>query len=279
MTTVTKQAGVLGHPIRHSLSPVLHRAAYEALGLPWSYDAHDVSAEDLPAFFERLDQSWAGLSLTMPLKVAAVPLVDFLEPMAKLLGLINTVLVQYAGSNRTLVGANTDVYGIVHALREQGVTSAGPAVVLGGGATATSALAALGQFGTHAAIIAVRDRSRAAALMRAASRMGVSVRVVPLDEAPRFMEECTTVISTIPDAASAPLAARLGAVARNAALVDVTYDPLVSELGHAWERKGGIRVGGERMLVHQAAEQIRLMTGHSAPVEAMDAALSAAISA
>lgn len=277
--TPSRRAGVLGHPIDHSLSPVLHRAAYAALGLDWDYQAFDVTEEALPGFMDDVDSTWAGLSLTMPLKVAAVPLVDFLEPMAKLLGLINTVVVQYSGKTRTLVGANTDVYGIVAALKEREVTSAGPAVVLGGGATATSALAALGQLGTHAAVVAVRDRSRAAPLMRAATKMGVSVRVIPLEEAPRFMEECTTVISTIPDAASAPLASQVGALPPQSVVVDVTYHPLVSELGHSWERKGGIRVGGERMLLHQAAEQVRLMTGLDAPLEQMDKALQAAISA
>ncbi|MFN3867188.1 MAG: shikimate dehydrogenase family protein, partial [Demequina sp.] len=149
----SRRAGVLGHPIGHSLSPRLHRAAYGALGLDWEYDSYDVTEDALPAFIDGLagaggsDKPWAGLSLTMPLKVAALPLVDFVEPMAKLVGAINTVLVQPVGAGRQLVGANTDVHGIVAALAEGGVDKADAGVILGGGATATSALAALGRIG------------------------------------------------------------------------------------------------------------------------------------
>ena len=110
-----RRAAVLGHPVAHSLSPTLHRAAYEALGLTgWRYDAVDVTEDELPAFVAGLDASWAGLSLTMPLKQTVIPLLDHVEPLAEVVGAVNTVL--FAGRG-TLVGANTDVYGIVAALR------------------------------------------------------------------------------------------------------------------------------------------------------------------
>ena len=271
-----RRAAVLGHPIAHSLSPVLHRAAYQSLGLPWHYDAVDVDSGGLGAFLEGLGPEWAGVSLTMPLKVEAVALMDFIEPMAKIVGAVNTVLIQPFGTTRHLVGANTDVHGIVVALREAGVSQARTGVILGGGATATSAMAALGQLGVTTPIVAVRDRSRAGALMRAATKMGVTVRFADIGEAAGLAANSEVVISTIPADAGAALAPEV--TTASGTLLDVIYSPLITPLGAAWEAAGGTRVGGERMLLHQAGEQLRLMTGRDAPIEVMDAALRAELS-
>ncbi len=148
---VGRRAAVLGHPIAHSLSPRLHRAAYAALGLEgWRYDAVDVTEEALGAFLAGLTDEWAGLSLTMPLKQTVLPLLDHVEPLAAVVGAVNTVLVQGGGARPVLTGTNTDVHGIVVALAEalgpQALSGAQPvriAAVLGAGATAASTLAAL----------------------------------------------------------------------------------------------------------------------------------------
>lgn len=264
---------MLGHPVSHSLSPVLHRAAYGALGLDWTYDAIDVPAGTLAEFVAGMGPEWAGLSLTMPLKVEALPLMHFVEPMAKTLGAVNTVLVQRFADQRHLVGANTDVHGIVAALAEAGVTSATTGVILGGGATATSAMAALGQLGVKAPVIGVRDRARAGGVMRAATKTGLSVRFATLQEALAAASQAEVVISTIPADAGAALAGQV--TTASGTLLDVVYAPLVTPLGAAWEAAGGRRVGGERMLLHQAAEQVRLMTGALAPIDIMDGALRA----
>jgi shikimate dehydrogenase len=274
---VTRRAAVLGHPIAHSLSPVLHGAAYEALGLDWVYEACDVTEPEFAAFAAGLGDEWAGLSLTMPLKVEAVRHMDFIEPMAKLVGAVNTVLIQTTGAGRHLVGANTDVYGIVAALRDAGLTAASRGVILGGGATATSAMAALGQIGVTAPVVAVRDRTRAGGLLRAATKMGVAPRFVPLDQAQEFLTDAEVTVSTIPAEAGEQVAGRLTSVAESATLLDVIYSPLVTPLGARWEQLGGTRVGGEQMLVHQAAEQVRLMTGKVAPIDEMFRSLSAAL--
>lgn len=279
--TVARRAGVLGHPIAHSLSPALHRAAYAELGLEWDYDALDVEESQLPGFIAGLDPEWVGLSLTMPLKVAAVPLMDFVEPMAKLVGAVNTVLVQHVGPMRQLIGANTDVHGVVAALRERGVERLESAVILGGGATATSAMAALGQLGCTAPVVAVRSRARAGALVRAATRMGVTPRLVGLDEASHGdlahdLSRADVVVSTIPAAAAAVLATALTPV--QGVLLDVVYEPLESPFAAAWTSHGGTAVNGTRMLLHQAGEQVRLMTGREAPLAAMDTALALALS-
>ncbi len=271
------RAAVLGHPIAHSLSPVLHRAAYEAAGLDWTYDAIDVDEPDLAGFLAGCGDEWGGLSLTMPLKVEAARLADFIEPQARLVGAINTLVPSGHGAYRQWVGANTDIHGIVAAIAEAGCSTAATGVVLGGGATATSAIAALGRLGVTRPVVAVRSRGRAGALLRAASKMGLSVRLVDLaDEAlPEAMIAADAVISTVPHAASEVFADAV-AVTRGhipGVLLDVVYSPPVSVLAAAWTEGGGRAVNGTRMLLHQAAEQFRLMTSREAPVAAMDSAL------
>lgn len=274
-----RRAGVLGHPISHSLSPALHRAAYAALGLDWEYDAYDVESGGLAAFLERVDKDWGGLSLTMPLKVEAIPLMDFIEPEAKRLGVINTVLVGGRAASRQLVGANTDVHGIVAALGEAGVTELSRATIVGGGATAVSAMAAFAHLGCKRPFVVVRSRARAGGLLRAASSLGVEPVWVDMADAGRVTEALSAsraAVSTIPAAAGASLATACGepVLTPEQVLLDVVYDPLVTPLAAAWLRWGGTRVGGERMLLHQAGEQVRLMTHHVAPLDAMSQALS-----
>ncbi len=271
-----RRAGVLGHPIDHSLSPVLHRAAYASLGLDWQYNAHDVTEQTLPDFVAALDNSWAGLSLTMPLKVTAMPLVEFVEPMAKLVGAINTVLVQPVAFGRQLVGANTDVHGIVAALGEGGVEQARSGVVLGGGATATSAVAALGRLGVTHPVVAVRSRARAGGVLRAASKMGIEPRLVDFESVGEYLRAAHAVVSTIPADAGAALVAQVPPDI-SGVLLDAVYSPLDTPLGVAWEQAGGTFVRGTRMLLHQAGEQVRLMTGREAPLDAMSRALEGAL--
>ena len=272
--TATRRAGVLGHPIAHSLSPTLHRAAYVDLGLDWDYRAYDVDEAALPDFIAGLDGSWAGLSLTMPLKVAALGLVEFVEPMAKLVGAINTVVVQPVGARVQLVGANTDVHGIVAAVADAGLERAERGVILGGGATATSALAALGRIGVTRPSVVVRSRARAGGLLRAATKMGVEPRFVGLEDAAAHLATAQVAVSTVPADAGERIATSLADVSPGAVLLDAVYEPLVTPLGAAWSRRGGAFAPGTGMLVHQAAEQVRLMTGRSVDVSVLMSALS-----
>lgn len=152
------RAAVLGSPIVHSLSPYLHRAAYEALGLrDWHYEAIECDEAALPGLLDGLGGGWAGLSLTMPLKRAVLPLLDSVSELAVRVGGANTVVF----SDGARHGDNTDVYGIVRALAEAGVAPPGTATVLGGGATASSALAALRELGLGEATLVVRTPARA----------------------------------------------------------------------------------------------------------------------
>lgn len=253
------RAAVLGRPVTHSLSPALHRAAYTALGLDWSYDAVDCGPDELPGLLDGLGPEWAGLSLTMPLKQAVLPLLDDVAPLAASVAAANTVVLREG--RRT--GHNTDVHGIVAALAEAGVTSVSRAVVLGGGATARSALAALAELGERAPRLAAR--SARPETLAAAARLGVTPTLVPLSAS---LDDADLVISTLPAGAADPLAP---AVADVPALLDVVYDPWPTPLAAACR---GVVVGGHRMLLHQAARQVELMTGRPAPLAAMAAVLA-----
>ena len=284
--TPVRRAGVLGRPIAHSLSPLLHRAAYRALGLDWEYSLHDVGEGELGAFVGGLDDEWAGLSLTMPLKLEAVALADHMEPMAKLLGVANTLLFSGTGSARAVVGANTDVYGIGAALREAGLEDPSSALILGGGATATSAMAALGEWGCLRPTIAVRSKQRAGGLIRAAAKMGLTPTFISPEgergvaDVAEAMRHADAVVSTIPaDAANRLAEAATGAAKPGAPLLDAVYDPLDTPLLESWARAGGTPVRGTQMLLHQAAHQVRLMTGKNAPIKEMNAALVAHLTA
>lgn len=255
------RAAVLGKPVAHSLSPLLHRAAYAALGLSWRYDAVEVDIDGLPTLVAGLDDDWRGLSLTMPLKQAVLPLLDEVSDLARDVAAANTVLLE----GGRLRGDNTDVHGIVASLAEAGVTSVHHAVVLGGGATARSALAALARMGERSPVLVVR--SEPVETLAAAARLGVTPRVERFR--PELLQECDLLLSTLPAGGADPVAAHVGAVP---ALLDVVYDPWPTALARACT---GTVVGGEAMLLHQAAAQVELMTGRPAPLEAMRAALRA----
>jgi shikimate dehydrogenase len=272
------RAAVLGSPIAHSLSPVLHRAAYAELGLDWAYDAYDVTEADLPAFVSGLDRDVVGLSLTMPLKRAVIPLLDWVSPLARQVQAVNTVVL----SPGRRLGANTDVPGMVAALRERGVAGAASATVVGGGATATSALAALAGLGVPEAAVVVRRPEAADGLVAAAARLGVRADVRPWAEASDPASGLLArdlVISTVPGDAAAGLGPALPDAPRT--LFDVVYHPWPTALAAAWAQAGGLVVGGLDLLVHQAVLQVGLMTGQSTAglVEVMRSAGERALAA
>src|SRR5690625_1790109 len=208
MTRINHHAAVLGKPIAHSLSPTLHLAAYQALGLyDWDYTRREVDEDRLGDFIDSCDPSWAGLSLTMPLKQVALSIVDVVEPLAETVGAINTVLFS---PGRLLVGANTDVYGMVEAIQHARHAVTQPpqvGVIIGGGATAASAVAALGQLGIKNPTVLVRSLGRSGVVIRAATSMGVNATYETLGtpEAHKALQNADLVISTIPAQAAADL--------------------------------------------------------------------------
>ena len=262
-------AAILGSPVAHSLSPVLHNAAYDALGLSdWSYGLHECREPELAGFVAGLGPGWAGLSLTMPLKRVTLDVADEVDAIAAAIGAANTLVLT---GRRTAY--NTDVIGIGATLG----AVAGRAVVLGAGGTAQSALAALREAGIDDVTVLVRDLGRTAELRATAERLDVTPRIVAtLADPARASAELVdagVVISTLPpggaDALTPPGA---GAV-----VLDVVYAPWPTPFAAAALAAGaGVRSGLE-MLLHQAVAQVELMTGKPGPVAAMRTALDAAI--
>jgi shikimate dehydrogenase len=254
--TTNRRAAVLGSPIAHSLSPLLHRAAYARLGLDgWSYGRHEVDEAALPDFVEGLDGSWAGLSLTMPLKRAVIPLLDEVEPSALAVHAVNTLIFRADG---TRYGENTDVPGFANALRERGVEAVGHAAVLGGGATAGSALAALSELVKGPITVFVRNPAKLVEFDALVAHFGLELVPRPWREA-AGAAEAELVVNTTPAGAADELAEALhGHVGT---LFDVLYHPWPTPLAAAWAARGGTVLGGRDLLLHQAVRQVELMTG------------------
>ncbi|CAL9388353.1 MULTISPECIES: shikimate dehydrogenase [Streptomyces] len=261
----SRRAAVLGSPIAHSLSPVLHRTAYRELGLDgWSYDRFEVDEAGLPGFFDTLGSEWAGLSLTMPLKRAVIPLLDGISETAASVDAVNTVVLTEDG-RRT--GDNTDIPGMVAALREHGIDKVEAAAILGAGATASSALAALARVCPGEITVYVRSEARAAEMRRWAERLDVAVRIADWADAEQALR-APLVISTTPAGVTDALARSVPE--RPAALFDVLYDPWPTVLAARWSAYGGAVVSGLDLLVHQAVLQVEQMTGLApAPLDAM----------
>lgn len=274
MSTI-RRAAVLGSPIAHSLSPVLHRAAYAELGLTgWSYDRFEIDEAALPGFVQGLDSTWAGLSLTMPLKRAIIPLLDSISETASSVEAVNTVV--FADDGRR-IGDNTDIPGMIAALRERGVEKTDSAAVLGAGATASSALAALSEICTGPVTAYVRSRERGDEMSVWGERLGVDVRIADWADAEQAVR-APLVIATTPAGATDALA---GAVPEApGTLFDVLYEPWPTGLATAWSARSGAVVGGLDLLVHQAVLQVEQMTGHApAPLAAMRRAGEEALAA
>ncbi|MFG7942698.1 shikimate dehydrogenase [Streptomyces cacaoi] len=266
------RAAVLGSPIAHSLSPDLHRAAYAALGLrEWTYERHEVDEDDIGGFLSGLGTGWAGLSLTMPLKRAVIPLLHEISATAASVEAVNTVVFTPEGRR---LGDNTDIPGMVAALRERGVERVDGAAVLGAGATASSALAALAQICDGEVTAYVRSEQRAREMHGWGERLGVRVRTADWTRAAEGLR-APLVISTTPAGATDGLAQAVPE--RAGTLFDVLYDPWPTALARAWQ---GPVVGGLDLLVHQAVLQVEQMTGRRpAPLAAMRAAGEAALRA
>ena len=240
-----RRLAVLGAPIAHSRSPLLHAAAYRVLGLDWEYGRAEVGEDDLPAFLAGLGPEWRGLSLTMPLKRAVVPLVADHDPLVDRLRLANTLLL---GDAPRLF--NTDVAGVDAVLRSAGGPYAS-AVVLGGGATAASTLEALRLQGVPRRTVAARSPQRAAAELG-----DLPTAVVPLADAP--LAEADVVIVTLPGGADPGVGVPAGV--EGVPLLDVAYDPWPSALGAAWLATGGVLLHGLDLLIEQAVLQVRVFT-------------------
>ncbi|MGH1978898.1 shikimate dehydrogenase [Rothia sp. L_38] len=260
------KAFVLGHPIKHSKSPLLHRAAYRALGVDMDYERLDTREDQLADVFalHTPEHGTRGFSVTMPLKSAVKEHLDYLTPFAQAVGVVNTVYWRHDVDGRLASwGDNTDVSGIVNALRQAGlVGNPQRAAIIGGGGTATAALAALSAMGAEGVRVFVRDASRAQGVADAATRLGLNLDFSPIDSFARSYAEFDVTICTLPAGAADQLLATANRGRSAGYLLDVSYDPWPSVLAGEWESRGGTVTSGLEMLMYQAVDQVKLFTGH-----------------
>jgi len=260
------QAAVLGSPVSHSLSPVLHNAAYRALGLDNTYSAIETAESELGSFLGSVDSNWLGVSLTMPLKEVAFDYADTCDELSILSGAINTLVFG------TEVSAfNTDVLGLVDALAEAGSQQISSGVIFGSGATARSTLVALQRLGATDVNCVARNVSDVERMAKVAHEIGVSFNHTSVSESTWLTAD--VVVNTTPMGALDELAREVYSPA--GLLLDVIYNPWPTQLAASWAVTGGTIVSGLAMLLHQAGHQVTLMTGKPAPVAQMREALNA----
>lgn len=260
------RAAVLGKPVAHSLSPVLHNAGYAVVGLTgWHYTAIECAEAELADLVAGLGPEWAGLSLTMPLKEVAVEVADEVSPVAAALGAANTLVPRPDG----WYAENTDAPGIADALRAVGLSTVDTVAVLGAGGTARAALAAARHLGAAQVTMYARRTEAVDALRPVAVHLGVRIAYADFVSAP----ECARadlVISTVPKGVADRLAVPWRA---ETVLFDAIYDPWPTPLARSAAAAGCPIVSGLDLLLYQAVRQFTLFTGEPAPVESMRAAL------
>ena len=256
---MTTTLAVLGSPIGHSQSPLLHAAAYRELGLDWQYSGIEITGETLADFVTTRDETWRGLSLTMPLKRDVLPLLDEIDSVATITGAANTVL--YSDGRR--LGFNTDVYGIVRAFSDAGIDHLETVQILGGGATAASVIVAMRELGARRITVSVRSVERSADLVDLGAAGGVEIVVRELGVQDRSLIVPDAVVSTLPGHAEHGLKFP-GAVRESAVLFDVAYDPWPSTLATSWAEVGGTVISGVEMLINQALAQVRIFVNGDA---------------
>lgn len=259
------KAAVLGSPISHSLSPVLHRAAYEALGLAHTYEAIEMSENNLVSFISSLDSQWLGCSLTMPLKEVAFQVADHVDDVAIQAGAINTLVF---GEN--ILGFNTDVSGIVDSFNEFGVSHPKTAVVFGAGATAGSTMVAFSKLNVFDVRIVARNLEKAQTLVKLGEHLGMTVAHSEISNSGWLAADI--VVNTTPKNVLDEIAMQVESP--TGVLLDVIYDPWPTLLAASWGVQGGQIISGLSMLLHQAVHGVKLMTGQPGPIEDMRSALN-----
>ena len=263
------RAAVLGSPIGHSLSPALHRAGFAACGLDWSYDAIECDAGRLPELVHTAGPEWGGFSVTMPGKAAAAAVADARSSRVKALGVANTLFPSPTGSHPASAGwmaENTDVDGVLGALRAAGAARPRRALLLGGGHTARAVVAALAEWPGDSpveVVLAGRRPESTAACAALAADFGLPVVTTGFSalEVGSVAADCDLLVSTVPAGGADSLARQVAGIPT---LLDVVYSPWPTVLASVGS-PGRVIVSGLDMLLHQAFRQFQLFTGLPAP--------------
>jgi shikimate dehydrogenase len=256
------KAAVLGSPISHSLSPLLHNTAYARLGIQGSYEAIEVNAGGLAKFMDGRDATWTGFSLTMPLKEEAIEYADHVDELAKRINSANT-LYRDGGVWRA---TSTDVIGFSQALKSHKIAIKGHVVILGAGATARAAAAACDGSAAHITVIN-RSLSRVQGMSDAV--IDSELRFLNWDNL-SVLSDADLVISTVPagvtDSIELPQET-------TAPFFEALYKPWPTPASALWASRGGFVIDGLDLLIHQAIAQIQIFTGKVFDSSAMYAQL------
>jgi shikimate dehydrogenase len=246
------QLAVLGSPIGHSRSPVIHKAAYAALGLDWGYGAADVTGSTLSSYLDGLGVGWRGLSLTMPLKQEVLPLLTWRDPLVDLVGAANTVSFVGGGVR----GFNTDVYGVERSFRDAGIEALSSVHVLGAGGTALSVVAAVAALGATSVTVSARTPSKAGAIASLGASLGVDTLILDWGADSPGTPVPDVIVNTVPGGRGGMTFSE--ELRRSTTLFDVVYDPWPTELAASWLDVGGAVISGRELLINQAVGQVRI---------------------
>ena len=273
---MTRLFGVIGHPIDHSLSPILHGAAFKALRVDARYAPFDVPKPVLsPILHGLVNAGVEGLNVTVPLKEAVIPLMDRLDPTAKAIGAVNTIVIR----RRRLTGYNTDAAGFLRALHELGWKPRRTrAVILGAGGAARAVAWALSQTRGSCLTIANRHVDRAGTLARWLKqvRPHCDVRAIPLRQVALAKVDLLINATSVGLRASDKSPIDASQLHRGLLVYDLIYHRNTA-LVQAARRRGCVAAGGLSMLLYQGAESFRLWTGRRPPIAVMRAALQGAV--
>lgn len=261
---MNKKFAVLGSPIAHSRSPLIHNAAYRVLGEDWTYEKHDVARGSLMKFIQTLGSAFTGFSVTMPLKENAFAFASELDEISKLTKASNTLVL----TDGKWFGFNTDVFGITQAIRGKFSGEIESSLIIGSGATAKSALVAISQLAPGSKVVVfARNKSAAKSVVEFGKSLGLSVRRTLFLTA--HLASFDLVVSTLPGGALDDLAQKLTlrtSYRPRGLLLDVAYDPWPSKIAELWTLRGGQVTSGKEMLIWQAIAQIRIFR-HLNPLE------------
>ena len=284
-SATTSVAGIIGDPVRHSISPAIHNAAYAALGIDWVYVAFEVPPGEGAAAVDAMRAlGLAGLSVTMPHKAAVVERLDSLTPTAQRLGVANTITRRHTPDGRAVLeGDSTDGAGFLDALRsDDGVEPSGKrCLLLGAGGAARSVALALSEAGAAAITVAGRRHEAVKACVELAGPAGeaVALEAEDLEEAVRgadLMVNASPVGMKPGD--GIPFDLDPSWIRPEQSVIDLIYLPATTPLLAAARNRGAFTSNGLGMLINQAARQIEIWTGRPAPLEVMSAAALAALS-
>lgn len=262
---MNKKFAVLGSPISHSKSPLIHAAAYRVLGEDWEYSRFEVAKGGLKRFIENDGASFTGFSLTMPLKEDAFTFADVTDELSNSTKASNT-MVRINGQWHAF---NTDVFGIMQAISQASTLPIEVSLIIGSGATATSAMAAIAKLSPGSSVLVLaRNKTTRSPLIEFGRTLGLQVSHTRMLAS--AVKKAQVTISTLPGGAM-DIAAKKLAASRffkpAGILLDVAYHPWPSQLGEAWQVKNKKVVSGLEMLIWQAIAQIRIFKTGNPEIE------------